>query len=84
MNGQRIVQTAEASFGSLDILINNAGILKDKSMKNMTQIDWDTVININLNGTFSVTKAAWAIMREKRYGKIINTGSSSGLYGNIG
>lgn len=72
------------NFGTVDILINNAGINIDKTMKNMTDVEWKEVIRVNLDGMFSVTKAVWNIMCQKKYGRIINIGSAGGLYGNIG
>ncbi|OQS01606.1 hypothetical protein ACHHYP_00576 [Achlya hypogyna] len=62
----------------------DACILRDVTLKNMTTDDWDAVINVHLNGTMSVTKAAWPIMRAQNYGRIINVSSASGLYGNVG
>jgi 3-hydroxyacyl-CoA dehydrogenase/3a,7a,12a-trihydroxy-5b-cholest-24-enoyl-CoA hydratase len=82
--GEKIVKTAVDSFGTVDIVINNAGILRDVSFLKMTELDWDLIMKVHLKGSFSVTRAAWNIMREKGYGRIINTGSSSGLYGSFG
>ena len=65
-------------------LVNNAGILRDKSFKNMEMADWDLVLDVHLNGTAYVTKAAWPIMYEKNYGRIVLTSSVSGIYGNFG
>jgi len=82
--GDKVVQAAVRAFGTVDIIINNAGIIRDKSFKNMTELDWDMVIKVHLKGMFSVTRAAWPIMRAKKYGRIVNISSSSGLYGNFG
>jgi len=82
--GDKIVKTAVDNFGTVDIVINNAGILRDVSFMKMTEQDWDLIMKVHLKGTFSVTRAAWNIMREKGYGRIVNTGSSSGLYGSFG
>lgn len=79
-----IVDDAVSAFGSIDILVNNAGILRDKSFKNMTLEEWDLVMSVHLNGTAYVTHAAWPIMYEKNYGRIVFTSSSSGIYGNFG
>ncbi len=79
-----IVEDAVSEFGTIDILINNAGILRDKSFKNMSLDDWDLVINVHLNGTAYVTHAAWPIMYEKNYGRIVLTSSTSGIFGNFG
>jgi NAD(P)-dependent dehydrogenase (short-subunit alcohol dehydrogenase family) len=79
-----IVDDAVAEFGTVDILVNNAGILRDKSFKNMSLDDWDLVMDVHLNGTAYVTHAAWPIMYEKNYGRIVMTSSTSGIYGNFG
>ena len=81
---QSIVDDAVSAFGTVDILVNNAGILRDKSFKNMDMGDWDIVMDVHLNGTGYVTRAAWPIMYEKNYGRIVFTSSSSGIYGNFG
>ena len=83
-NGEAIVQTALDAFGTVDIVINNAGILRDVSFHNMTQADWDIILQVHLTGSMSVTHAAWPIMREKQYGRVIMTTSAAGLYGNFG
>jgi len=82
--GQRIVQTALDTFGRLDIVVNNAGILRDRMIFNMTEEEWDAVINTHLKGTFAVTRAAAPHMREQRSGRFINMTSTSGLVGNVG
>ena len=81
---KRIVETAVEAFGTVDILINNAGILRDRSFKNMPLDDWDAVINVHLNGTAYVTRHAWPIMYEKNYGRVVFTSSGSGIFGNFG
>jgi len=82
--GDKIVKSAIDAFGTVDIVINNAGILRDVSFLKMTDQDWDLIMKVHLKGSYSVTRAAWNIMREKGYGRVINTGSSSGLYGSFG
>jgi NAD(P)-dependent dehydrogenase (short-subunit alcohol dehydrogenase family) len=82
--GQAIVKTAVDAFGKVDILINNAGILRDKSFMKMEEEDIDKVFAVHLKGAFNVTKAAFPVMRENNYGRIVMTTSSSGLYGNFG
>ena len=82
--GDKIVKTAVDAFGTVDIVINNAGILRDISFQKMKEIDWDLIMKVHLKGSFSVSRAAWNIMREKKYGRIINTGSSAGIYGAFG
>ncbi len=79
-----MISTAIDTFGGLDILINNAGITKDKPMAMMSEDDWDTVLDINLKGAFLCTKAAAKQMMKKRYGRIINISSVAGAYGNPG
>ena len=82
--GQRIVQTAVDAFGRVDIVVNNAGILRDRMIFNMTEEEWDAVINTHLKGSFAVTRAAAPLMREQRSGRFINMTSTSGLVGNVG
>ena len=79
-----IVDDAVAEFGTVDILVNNAGILRDKSFKKMPLEDWDIVMDVHLNGTAYVTHAAWPIMYDQGYGRIVMTSSTSGIYGNFG
>lgn len=81
---QSIIDDAVNAFGTIDILVNNAGILRDKSFKNMDMGDWDLIMDVHLNGTGYVTRAAWPIMYEKNYGRIVFTSSTSGIYGNFG
>ncbi|MEV5568827.1 SDR family oxidoreductase [Spirillospora sp. NPDC052269] len=81
---EAIVRTALDTFGKLDIVVNNAGILRDKSFKNMSVEEWDAVIAVHLRGSFLVTKAAWPHLRENGHGRIVNTSSPAGLFGNFG
>ncbi|MCW2903980.1 MAG: short-chain dehydrogenase/reductase [Streptosporangiaceae bacterium] len=81
---QGIVQTALDTFGKVDIVVNNAGILRDKSFKNMSAAEFDAVIAVHLRGSFLVTKAAWSHLRDQGYGRVVNTSSPSGLFGNFG
>jgi 3-hydroxyacyl-CoA dehydrogenase/3a,7a,12a-trihydroxy-5b-cholest-24-enoyl-CoA hydratase len=83
-DGAKIVQSALDSFGGVDIVINNAGILRDVSFQKMTEQDWDLIYRVHLLGAFRVTQAAWNHMREKGYGRIVFTTSAAGLYGNFG
>ncbi|SEP67042.1 3-hydroxyacyl-CoA dehydrogenase / 3a,7a,12a-trihydroxy-5b-cholest-24-enoyl-CoA hydratase [Solimonas aquatica] len=83
-DGDRIVQTALDAFGTLDIVVNNAGILRDSSFHKMTQADWDLIVRVHLHGAFRVSHAAWPILRDKGYGRIIMTTSAAGIYGNFG
>ena len=80
-----MVKTAVDNFGRLDILINNAGILRDKSFKNMSDDEWDIVIDVHLRGTYLATKHAWQHMLDQgEGGRIVMTSSTSGLIGNFG
>lgn len=83
-NGDNIINTAISTFGRVDIVINNAGILRDKSFTKMSEEEWDAIFKVHNKGAFKVTKAAWPHMRRQKYGRIIMATSSSGLYGNFG
>jgi len=82
--GANIVKTAVDSFGRVDIIINNAGILRDTSFKNMTPDQLNPVLDVHLRGAFYVTQPAWQLMRDQGYGRIINTSSGAGVFGNFG
>jgi NAD(P)-dependent dehydrogenase (short-subunit alcohol dehydrogenase family) len=82
--GDKIVKTAIDSFGRIDIVINNAGILRDTSFVKMKDEDFDIIHKIHVRGAYSVTKAAWPYMRDQNYGRIIFVTSAAGLYGNFG
>ncbi|MDO9262855.1 MAG: SDR family NAD(P)-dependent oxidoreductase [Desulfosalsimonadaceae bacterium] len=82
--GENIVKTAMQAFGRVDIVINNAGILRDKTFLKMDPENWNAVMNVHLNGAYNVTKPAFAVMRENGYGRIVMTTSAAGLYGNFG
>ena len=79
-----IVDDAMAAFGTVDIVVNNAGILRDKSFKNMTLDEFDLVIDVHLRGSAYVTKFAWPIMYDKNWGRVVFTSSTSGIFGNFG
>jgi len=81
--GEKIIKAAIDTFGRLDILVNNAGVLRDRMVFNMTEEEWDTVINVHLKGHFACTKPACVVFRQQRSGRIINTSSEAGL-GNMG
>ena len=82
--GAAIVQSAIDAFGRIDIVVNNAGILRDKSFHNMTPDLWAPVVDVHLNGAYHVTAAAWPHMREQNYGRIVSTASGAGIFGNFG
>ena len=79
-----IIDDAVKAFGTVHILVNNAGILRDKTFKKMELADWDIVMDVHLNGTAYVTHAAWPIMIDQNYGRIVFTSSTSGIFGNFG
>ena len=83
-NGESIVKTALDSFGRIDIVINNAGILRDTSFAKMTDQDWDLIYRVHVLGSYRVTAAAWPHMRDQGYGRIVFTSSAAGIYGNFG
>ncbi|MGA7098087.1 MAG: SDR family oxidoreductase [Acidimicrobiia bacterium] len=82
--GESIIETAINEFGTVDIVINNAGILRDKSFANMTMDEVDAVIDVHLRGAFHVSHPAFQVMKEKGYGRFVHTTSASGLFGNFG
>ena len=83
-DGEKIVKTALDNFGRIDIVINNAGILRDKSFGNMKDEDWDLIHRVHLRGSMSVARAAWEHMRKQNFGRIIMVSSAAGIYGNFG
>ncbi|KND87886.1 Peroxisomal hydratase-dehydrogenase-epimerase [Tolypocladium ophioglossoides CBS 100239] len=83
-DGEAVVQGAIDAFGRVDIVVNNAGILRDKAFVNMDDKLWDPVMNVHLRGTYKVTKAAWPYFLKQKYGRVVNTTSTSGIYGNFG
>lgn len=83
-DGDAIVKTAIDAYGRIDILVNNAGILRDKAFTNMDDNLWNPIVNIHLRGTYKVTRAAWPYFLKQKYGRIVNTSSTSGIYGNFG
>jgi (3R)-3-hydroxyacyl-CoA dehydrogenase / 3a,7a,12a-trihydroxy-5b-cholest-24-enoyl-CoA hydratase / enoyl-CoA hydratase 2 len=82
--GDRIIECALDNFGRIDVVINNAGILRDKSFHNMTEEDWDLVYNVHVKGAFKVSHAAWPHLRDQKFGRLIFTASAAGIYGNFG
>lgn len=83
-DGPAVVKTAVDSFGTVHAVINNAGIIRDKSFTNITDAEWNIIQDVHLFGTYSVTKAAWPYFLKQKYGRVVNTTSTSGIYGNFG
>jgi len=83
-NGDKIIETAIKAFGRIDILINNAGILRDISFKNMSDKDWDLIMAVHVTGAYRTTRAAWPYFRKQKFGRVINTASAAGLFGSFG
>lgn len=84
LDGAKIIQCALDEFGRVDIVVNNAGILRDKSFHKMSDEDWDLVYDVHLRGAFKVSRAAFPHMREQGYGRFVMTTSAAGIYGNFG
>lgn len=84
VDGAKVVQTALDAFGRVDILINNAGVLRDVTFHKMKEKDWQTVLTVHLQGSYAVTKAAWPVMRSQKYGRVVFITSVNGLYGQFG
>ncbi|MBM4375741.1 MAG: SDR family oxidoreductase, partial [Deltaproteobacteria bacterium] len=83
-DGDKIVQAALDAWGQLDVVVNNAGILRDVSFHKLSKEDWDLVYRVHVKGAFAVTSAAWNHMRDRGYGRIVMTASAAGIYGNFG
>jgi len=81
---ENLIASTMDAYGRIDVLVNNAGILRDRTLLNMTIEDFEAVLNVHLMGTVKPTKACWPIMRDQNYGRIVVTTSSTGLYGNFG
>jgi (3R)-3-hydroxyacyl-CoA dehydrogenase / 3a,7a,12a-trihydroxy-5b-cholest-24-enoyl-CoA hydratase / enoyl-CoA hydratase 2 len=82
--GDKIVQTALDTYGRIDVVVNNAGVLRDSSFAKMTDADWDTIYRVHLFGSYKVIRAAWPHMRAANYGRVVMTTSIAGIYGNFG
>lgn len=82
--GERIVQTAMDTFGCVDVVINNAGILRDASLAKMSPESFDQLIDVHLKGAFYVSQPAFRVMRERGYGRVVYTASGAGVFGNFG
>lgn len=83
-NGENIIKTAIDNFGRIDVLINNAGILRDISFKNMKDEDWDLIMKVHVVGAYKCARAAWPYFRKQKYGRVISTASAAGLFGSFG
>ena len=81
---QSIIDDAVSAFGTVDIIVNNAGILRDKTFRKMPLEDWRLLLEVHLTGSAYVTYAAWPILMDKRWGRVVLTSSTSGIYGNFG
>lgn len=81
---QKAVEEARKHFGRIDILINNAGITKDRTLLKMSKVEWDDVISVNLTGVFNCTQAVAAVMKEQNYGRIVSASSNVAIRGNFG
>ncbi|MDG2334811.1 MAG: SDR family oxidoreductase [Myxococcota bacterium] len=82
--GESIVQCAMDNFGRVDVVVNNAGILRDRSIVKMSQEEWDAVIDVHLRGAFCVSRPAFRVMKENNYGRFVFTASAAGVFGNFG
>lgn len=82
--GEKLVKTALEAFGRIDVVINNAGILRDRSFSRISDEDWDIIHRVHLRGSFLVTRAAWDHMKKQKFGRVIMISSASGIYGNFG
>jgi NAD(P)-dependent dehydrogenase (short-subunit alcohol dehydrogenase family) len=84
IDGDKIIQCAMDTFGRVDVVVNNAGILRDKSLHKMSDDDWDMVYEVHLHGAYKVSRAAFPHMRDQGYGRFVMTTSAAGIYGNFG
>lgn len=83
-DGAKIAECAMDTYGKIDVVLNNAGILRDGAFHKLTDESWDLVLRVHLGGSYAVTRAAWPHMRASGYGRVIMTTSAAGIYGNFG
>jgi len=83
-DGEEIVETAIKAYGRVDVVVNNAGILRDVSFQKISDNDWDLIFKVHVRGAYKVTRAAWPHFKKQGYGRVIMTSSTSGIYGNFG
>lgn len=83
-DGAAIVKETVKAFGRIDIIINNAGILRDKAFHNMDEKSWNDIMDIHLRATYKITHAAWPLFQKQQYGRVVNTTSTTGIYGRFG
>ncbi|TMS03308.1 Peroxisomal multifunctional enzyme type 2 [Larimichthys crocea] len=83
-DGEKLIQSTLDAFGRIDVVVNNAGILRDRSFARTSDLDWDLIQRVHLRGSFLVTRAAWNHMKNQKFGRIIMTASAAGIYGNFG
>jgi multifunctional beta-oxidation protein len=84
VDGEAVIKTAIDTYGRIDVLVNNAGILRDKAFTNMSDEQWEVIHQVHLFGTYACSKAAWPYFLKQKYGRVLNTTSTSGIYGNFG
>jgi NAD(P)-dependent dehydrogenase (short-subunit alcohol dehydrogenase family) len=82
--GAAIVDTAVSAFGKLDVVVNNAGFIRDRAFHNLSDEELDAVLDVHVRGAFNVTRPAWRLMRDAGYGRVLSTASAAGLWGNFG
>ena len=83
-DGDSIVAKALEAFGRIDVVVNNAGFLRDRTLAKMEEVSWDAVLDVHLNGMYQLAKAAWPHFVRQKSGRMVNTASTSGIYGFFG